>query len=43
MLKSYYTEAISAATGADALEARVIEEVMRAEHPTLDHLTGRDF
>lgn len=38
-----YTAAIMKATGADAREASVIEEIMRLERPTLDALTGRGF
>jgi hypothetical protein len=40
---NYYTDAIAKAVGCDDREALVVEEVMRVETPTLDHLDARRF
>lgn len=40
---SIYRKAIMEACEVDAKEASLIEEVMRASYPTLDHLDSRSF
>lgn len=39
----YLPAIMDAVVGIDADEAAVVEELMRVEHPTLDHLDSRRF